>query len=134
MPGGYLRNHWKCSDLGRAAAHLTEQCIQSGKFDDKRQVSVCAINYSMVHMSNKSYTISFSQLIVALAAVDSIFAGICLVEYSLKKGFHLITWTTPMYVSIWPQFIHPLQNTAYSMSLFVTLAIAIERYVCQLLL
>ena len=43
MPGGYLWNHWKCSDLGRAAAHLTEQCIQSGKCDDKRQASVCAI-------------------------------------------------------------------------------------------
>ena len=130
MHGGYFWNHWKCSDLGCAATYITEQCIQSGKLNDKKQSSACKC-YWMVVMANKSYSILFSKLIVALAAVDSIFAGICLVEYSLKKGFRPITWTTPVYISMWPQFIYPLQNTAYSMSIFVTLAIAIERYVYQ---
>ena len=67
------------------------------------------------------------QLIVALAVVDSLFACFCLLEYSLKKGFRLITWTTPVYVVLWPTLVLPLQNITYSMSLFVTLAIAIER-------
>ena len=67
------------------------------------------------------------KLIVALSTVDSCFAAVCLVEYSLRKGFNWITWT-PFYMTIWPVFILPMQNITYSMSLFVTLAIAIERY------
>ena len=74
-----------------------------------------------------SLMIYFSQkLIVALSTVDSVFAAICVVEYSLRKGFKWITWTT-FYMTIWPKIIVPMQNIAYSMSLFVTLAIAIER-------
>ena len=67
------------------------------------------------------------KLIVALSTVDSCFAAVCLVEYSLRKGFNWITWN-PFYMTIWPVFILPMQNITYSMSLFVTIAIAIERY------
>lgn len=69
----------------------------------------------------------FNQLIVALAAVDSLFVALCLIEYTLKKGLKLITYTTPVYVNLWPIFIYPFHNITYSVSLFVTLAIAIER-------
>jgi hypothetical protein len=62
-----------------------------------------------------------------LCIFDSIFVGFSMLEYGLKKGFKLITYTTPIYVNIWPKVIYPLHNVAYSVSLFVTLAIAMER-------
>ena len=67
------------------------------------------------------------QLIVMLCIIDSIFAGFSFIEYGLKKGFKLISYTTPIYVNLWPKVVYPLHNVTYTMSLFVTLAIAIER-------
>ena len=69
----------------------------------------------------------FNQLIVTLCCFDTLFNVFSIVEYSLKKGFGLITYETPIYVNLWPKFIYPLQNITYSASLFITLAIAIER-------
>ena len=43
------------------------------------------------------------------------------------KGFGVITWTTPVYVDLWPKGIFPLMNITFSASLNITLAIAIER-------
>lgn len=62
-----------------------------------------------------------------LCIIDSLFAGFSLLEYGLKKGFKLLTYTTPGYVNMWPQFVYPVHNIVYSLSIFVTLAIAIER-------
>ena len=64
-----------------------------------------------------------------LCLFDSIFVTMSMIEYGLKKGFKVITYTTPIYVNIWPKVIYPLHNVAYSTSLFITLAIAIERLV-----
>ena len=62
-----------------------------------------------------------------LCFFDSLFVAFSLLEYGLKKGFKLINYSTPIYVNIWPKLIYPLHNVAYSVSLFVTLAIAMER-------
>ena len=70
----------------------------------------------------------FNQLIVVLASVDSVFAGLCVINYALKKAFGVITYTSPYFVHLWPVIVYPLHNITYSVSLFVTLAIAIERY------
>jgi len=45
----------------------------------------------------------FNQLIVALCAFDSLFDLISVLEYSLKKGFGLISYSTPVYVVLWPK-------------------------------
>lgn len=70
----------------------------------------------------------FNQLIVVLACVDSIFAAFSVLNYSIQKAFKVIQYTTPYYVHIWPVIVYPLQNITYSVTQFVTLAIAIERY------
>ena len=64
-----------------------------------------------------------------LCIIDSSFAGLSLIEYGMKKGFKLLTYTTPIYVNIWPTIVYPLHNITYSLSIFITLAIAIERYI-----
>ena len=69
----------------------------------------------------------FFQLIVMLCIIDSIFAGFSFLEYGLKKGLKLITWTTPVYINLWPKVIYPLHNVTFTLSPLVTLAIAIER-------
>ena len=71
----------------------------------------------------------FNQLIAVLASVDSVFAAFCIINYSLKKGFKLISYTTPIFVNLWPVIVYPLLNITYSVSCFVTCAIAIERWV-----
>ena len=68
------------------------------------------------------------QLIVMLCIIDSLFAGFSFLEYGLKKGLKLISYTTPIYVNLWPKFLYPLHNITNTLSLFVTLAIAVERY------
>ena len=64
---------------------------------------------------------------MTLCCFDTLFNVFSIVEYSLKKGFGLINYETPIYVNLWPKFIYPSQNITYSASLFITLAIAIER-------
>ena len=75
------------------------------------------------------YLCIYFQVIVMLCIFDSLFAGFSLIEYGLKKGFKLILWTTPIYVDIWPRLIYPFHNIANTLSVFVTVAIAIERWV-----
>jgi hypothetical protein len=43
------------------------------------------------------------------------------------QGFNLITYSTPVYVNLWPKGIYPIMNVTFSASLCITLAIAIER-------
>ena len=62
-----------------------------------------------------------------LCVFDSLFSALSVLEHGLKKGFGVITYTTPVYVNLWPKLVYPMLNIAYSLSLFVTLAIAIER-------
>ena len=69
----------------------------------------------------------FFQLIVMLCIIDSLFAGFSFLEYGLKKGLKLISYTTPVYVNLWPKLVYPLHTITNTLSLFVTLAIAIER-------
>ncbi len=64
-----------------------------------------------------------------LCTFDTLFNAISILEYSLKKGFGLISYSTPVYVNLWPKVIYPLQNITYSASLCITMAIAVERSV-----
>lgn len=71
----------------------------------------------------------FNQLFVVLCWLDTLFCGVCVLEYSARKAFALVAYTTPVYVNLWPTVIFPLQNVVYTASLAVTMAIAIERHV-----
>ncbi len=65
----------------------------------------------LVNLSNKW---CFSpQLIVMLCTFDTLFNAISILEYSLKKGFGLISYSTPVYVNLWPKVIYPLQVNAF---------------------
>ena len=81
----------------------------------------------MIVLGKISLNNVFNQLIVTLCCFDTLLNVFSILEYSLKKGFALITYETPIYVNLWPKFIYPAQNITYSASLFITLAIAIER-------
>ena len=62
-----------------------------------------------------------------LCFFDSLGNAFAVFEYSLKESFKLFTWTTPLYVDVWPKVIYPAQNITFSASLCMTLAIAVER-------
>ena len=62
-----------------------------------------------------------------LCIFDSIGNVFAITDFCLKKAFKLISWSTPVYVDIWPKGIYPAQNIVFSASLCMTLAIAIER-------
>ncbi len=47
-----------------------------------------------------------------LCTFDTLFNAISILEYSLKKGFGLISYSTPVYVNLWPKVIYPLQVKA----------------------
>lgn len=84
---------------------------------------------TVIVLSKISLKNVFNQLIVTLCIVDTIFNALSVLEFSLKKGFALISWSTPIYVNLWPKVIFPLHNVTYSASLAITMAIAIERCV-----
>ncbi|XP_040573069.1 FMRFamide receptor [Lepeophtheirus salmonis] len=71
----------------------------------------------------------FNQLILALCVTDCFFNVFSLIEYSAKKAFGFISYDTPIYKDLWPKFIYPLHNITFTCSLFITLSVAIERYI-----
>ena len=68
------------------------------------------------------------QLIMMLCIADSLFAGVSFIEYGLRKGLKLISYTTPIYVQMWPKLIYPVHALSYTQSLLIKLAISIERW------
>ena len=94
---------------------------------NKGQKTFMNVGIRRKNISNVLLMCVYFQVIVMLCIFDSLFAGFSLIEYGLKKGFKLILWTTPIYVDIWPRLIYPFHNIANTLSVFVTVAIAIER-------
>ena len=45
-----------------------------------------------------------------LCIFDSIGNVFAITDFCLKKAFKLISWSTPVYVDIWPKGIYPAQS------------------------
>ena len=68
---------------------------------------------------------AFNRLLLALAIIDSLFIcpGIII---SSSKGF---AWKTDWYNKLFPVFLYPFSEMALCSSIYMTVAIAVERYI-----
>ncbi|XP_023345153.1 FMRFamide receptor [Eurytemora carolleeae] len=84
---------------------------------------------SVIILSRQSTSSSFNSLLIALEAFDTIFILFTIMDYSLARVF---AWPWKHDSVVWlyliPRFSYPLNNTSYCCSIFVTVAIAWERY------
>ena len=67
---------------------------------------------------------SFNLLLIALICMDSCFLITSIVD-CFRKGFFL---TTDVHTWMFPYFLHPFISIAVTGSIFMTVAIALERY------
>ena len=69
----------------------------------------------------------FNKLLMQLVSVDSISILLGIVDYSLRKGFHLFSLKDATYVTVWPNFVYPFIKISYTWIMCCTVAITIER-------
>ena len=68
---------------------------------------------------------AFNRLLLALAIIDSLF--LCpAILISTSKGF---AWKADWYNKIFPVFLYPFGEMALCSSIYMTVAIAVERYI-----
>lgn len=68
---------------------------------------------------------SFNFLLIALICMDSCYLVASILE-SFRRGFQL---TTVAHIFLFPYFLYPLLSIAVTGSIFMTVAIAFERYI-----
>ena len=68
---------------------------------------------------------SFNFLLIALICMDSCFLVMAICE-SFRKGFAL---TSTLHLVMFPYFLYPLLSIAVTASIYMTVAIALERYI-----
>ena len=81
--------------------------------------------FSTLILGRKSMRNSFNILLIALALVDFTYL-VCSILKSLRLRFEI---TSDLHVLLVPYFLHPIQNIAITASIFLTVAIALERFV-----
>ena len=88
----------------------------------------CGIIFNCVAcivLASKEMKNSFNHMLIALAIFDSGYLTGSILE-SFRKSFHL---ATSLHISLFPHLLFPGQTIMMSASIFMTVAIAIERYV-----
>ena len=68
----------------------------------------------------------FNILIVVLTIVDLLLCIFLMTDYTFARAFQL---HTVIYTLMYPWFIYPLTNTLLSASIFMTVVLALERYI-----
>ena len=68
----------------------------------------------------------FNILIVILTIVDLLLCIFLMTDYTFARAFQL---HTVIYTLMYPWFIYPLTNTLLSASIFMTVVLALERYI-----
>ena len=68
----------------------------------------------------------FNILIVVLTIVDLLLCIFLMTDYTFARAFKL---HTVIYTLMYPWFIYPLTNTLLSASIFMTVVLALERYI-----
>ena len=69
---------------------------------------------------------SFNALIVVLTIVDSLLCVLLMADFTFARAFEL---HTVAYTLMYPLFIFPMVNTMLSASIFMTVVLALERYI-----
>ena len=69
----------------------------------------------------------FNKLLMQLIFGDSISIILVLVDFSLRKCFHVVSLSDPIYAYMWPQFIYPFIKISYTWIMCCQISIAIER-------
>ena len=67
---------------------------------------------------------SFNFLLIALISMDSCFLFLCLFE-----GVRKIGYASNIQVLLFPHLLYPLTSIVFTASIYMTVAIAIERYI-----
>ena len=84
----------------------------------------------------KSFQSNFNNLLIALALSDLMFLLLSLIEANMKI-FHehlgdashwLVIASFESYNHLFPYFLYPFRNIFFSVSIFMTVSISIERY------
>ena len=68
---------------------------------------------------------SFNFLLIALISMDSCFLFLCLLEGVRKER----SYVTNIHVLLFPHLLYPLISIVFTASIYMTVAIAIERYI-----
>ena len=68
---------------------------------------------------------SFNFLLIALISMDSCFLFLCLLEGVRKES----SYVTNIQVLLFPHLLYPLISIVFTASIYMTVAIAIERYI-----
>ena len=85
--------------------------------------SYCYYDYTI---SRKEARNSFNLLIVALTCVDLVFCVALMSDYCFVRSFGL---STNIYTMMFPYFVYPLVNITLTASIYMTVILALERYV-----
>ena len=88
-------------------------------------VGILANCLACLVLASKQMRNSFNLMLIALALFDSGYLFGSILE-SFRKSFHLATW---LHTLLFPHFLFPAQTIMMSASIFMTVAIAIERYI-----
>ena len=81
------------------------------------------IRAMFVLSTHKSMRNSFNDLLISLAAFDSIYILTAMLNQSILKQFNVKSL-----IVIYPQFLHPLRSISFAASIFMTVVIAHERH------
>ncbi|CAB4067152.1 unnamed protein product [Lepeophtheirus salmonis] len=68
---------------------------------------------------------SFNQLLITLSCLDTGFIFFALLDYSMARAYK---WRTSFYILLFPYFVYPFHQISFCASIFVTIALAYERY------
>lgn len=82
-------------------------------------VAICVLIRSASHRKN-----NFHSLIASLCGFDSVFLSLDLID-SFRKYFN---FENSILILLFPHVIYPVRNMAFTASIFMTVAIAYERY------
>ena len=69
---------------------------------------------------------SFNLLIIALCAVNVVFCGLLVADFSMARAFEL---HTVLYTLLYPYAVYPLTNIMLSASIYLTVVLGLERYI-----
>ena len=81
--------------------------------------------YVLSKVSSK-YNI-FNKLLMQLVLADSISISLMIIDFSIRKRFHLLTLENSLYATLWPKLIYPLIKISFTWVTCCTVTITIER-------
>ena len=72
-----------------------------------------ATTFYVLSKISGSYS-KFNKLLIRLIFGDTISIIVVVTDFLLRKGFHVLSLSNPIYAYMWPQFIYPLIKIPYT--------------------